>query len=148
MHFTSADLREMGYDPATGLRLEDRGDTPVPKRKEGRARLPRHEPGKMNRTERAYADYLERLRLAGMILRWAFEPMKLRLADRTFYEPDFLVQHTDDALELHEVKGRWEDDARVKIKVAARLHPWFEFRAVKKRPQRDGGGWEVETFNG
>lgn len=47
------------------------------------------------------------------------------------------------SLELHEVKGHWEDDARVKIKVAARMHPWFRFRAVKAAR---GGRWEYEDF--
>lgn len=45
-------------------------------------------------------------------------------------------------MELHEVKGHWEDDARVKIKVAAEQHPWFRFLAVRAR----GGVWEIERF--
>jgi hypothetical protein len=48
-------------------------------------------------------------------------------------------------IELHEVKGFWTDDARVKIKVAASIYP-FKFMAVKPRPQKVGGGWEVEEF--
>ena len=45
---------------------------------------------------------------------------------------------------LHEVKGHWEDDARVKIKVAATQHPWFRFLAVKAGKT----GWQYETFGG
>lgn len=36
-------------------------------------------------------------------------------------------------------------NARVKIKVAAELHP-YRFVAVTARPKRDGGGWAVEEF--
>jgi hypothetical protein len=52
---------------------------------------------------------------------------------------------TDGSLECHEVKGFWQDDARVKVKVAAEQFPlWFV--AVTARPKRDGGGWNVEEF--
>jgi hypothetical protein len=50
-------------------------------------------------------------------------------------------------LECWEVKGHWEDDARVKIKVAAELFP-FVFRAFKPKAKRDGGGWSMEVFGG
>jgi hypothetical protein len=43
---------------------------------------------------------------------------------------------------MHEVKGFWQDDARVKIKVAASIYP-FKFIAVKKAK----GGWEREEFS-
>jgi len=99
-------------------------------------------PGTMNKTEEAYEQHLELLKRAGEIRDYRFEGIKLRLANRTFYTPDFVVV-TDDQIELHEVKGFWEDDARVKIKVAAEIHPWFFFVAVKKAK---GGGWAVEQF--
>lgn len=38
-----------------------------------------------------------------------------------------------------------EDDARVKIKVAADLYP-FEFIAIKAKAKKNGGGWEKEVF--
>lgn len=110
----------------------------------GRGRAP-HVPGTMNKTEKAYADELRTLQAAGAVLWWAFEPVKLQLADRTYYTPDFLVMLADHSLECHEVKGFWEDDARVKIKVAARLFP-FRFVAFTPRPQRDGGGFTREEF--
>lgn len=108
-------------------------------------RAVRRTPGEMNRTERAYSEHLENRRLAGEITAWTFDALKLRLADKTFYTPDFLVQCADLTLEIHEVKGHWEDDARVKIKVAASLFP-FVFRAVTQRAKKRGGGWEVETL--
>jgi hypothetical protein len=99
----------------------------------------------MNKTEADYASHLELQKRAGVISEWAFQPEKLRLADRTFYEPDFRVIASDGTVEWHEVKGHWEDDARVKIKVAAELHP-YRFIAVTARPKRIGGGWEREEF--
>jgi hypothetical protein len=106
----------------------------------------------MNRTEAAYAEHLEARRRAGAIEWWKFESFRLRLAERTWYVPDFAVMIIDDArgswaLEFHEVKGFWRDDARVKIKVAAEAFP-FRFLAVQKKRARDGGGWAVERFPG
>lgn len=101
--------------------------------------------GEMNKTEQAYADHLELLRRAGEILWFKFEPMKLQLAEKTTYSPDFLVQVASGHLELHEVKGFWEDDARVKIKVAAEMFPIFKFIAIKKG-EKGEAPWSVETF--
>lgn len=101
--------------------------------------------GEMNKTEAAYAETLEQ-RLQARDLRWyRFEAVKLRLAANTFYTPDFIVLAADGVLEFHEVKGRWHDDARVKIKVAASLYP-FRFLAVQKVRKKAGGGWKVERF--
>ena len=101
--------------------------------------------GQMNKTEAAYAERLRQLEATGAILWHRFEGIKLRLADNTFYTPDFAVLAADGVMELHEVKGRWMDDARVKIKVAAGLYP-MRFLAVRVKPKRDGGGWAVEEF--
>lgn len=102
---------------------------------------PRPTPGGMNKTEQAYQAKLHLLFLAGEIEHYAFEPIKLRLAKATFYTPDFLVVRHGQ-LELHEVKGHWEEDARVKIKVAAEQHWMYRFIAVKKK----GTTWEYEKF--
>ena len=107
--------------------------------------LGRLKPGVMNKTERAYADTLEWRRRAGDVVWFKFEAIKLRLADNTFYTPDFAVMAADGVIECHEVKGFWQDDARAKIKVAADLYP-FRFIAVKARTKKSGGGWEVEAF--
>lgn len=104
--------------------------------------------GTLNRTEAAYRAHLDGLVRSGAVLDYRFEAVKLRLADNTFYSPDFVVQLADRTLEVHEVKGFWTDDARVKIKVAAALFPWFRFIAVQARAKKDGGGWSVETFGG
>ena len=99
----------------------------------------------MKKTESAYAQHLEGRRIAGEIAWFCFEGVKFRLADNTFYTPDFMVMLADGQLEAHEVKGHWHDDARVKIKVAADRYP-FRFLAVKVRTKKDGGGWQIEEF--
>lgn len=101
--------------------------------------------GQMNKTEAAYSAHLELLRHAGDVQWIRFEGLKLRLADNTFYTPDFAVMASDGVMECHEVKGFWTDDARVKIKCAADQYP-FRFRAVKAKPKKAGGGWAEEHF--
>ena len=102
-------------------------------------------PGDMNRLETEYANWLKAGQQLGQIDWFAYEAIKLRLADNTFYTPDFFVMAADGSLECHEIKGFWEDDARVKIKVAATLFP-FKFVAVSKAKKADGGGWVIEEF--
>lgn len=111
----------------------------------GRYALGRLKPGQLNKTEQAYADHLTARQVAGEVAWFRFEGVKVRLADNTFYTADFAVMLCDGAIELHEVKGFWGDDARVKIKIAAEQYP-FRFIAVKARAKRDGGGWTVEEF--
>lgn len=106
----------------------------------------RRQPGTMNKTEAEYAAHLEAEKRAGNIIDYRFEAVKLRLADKTFYTPDFFVVAADGFVEFREVKGFWEDDARVKIKVAAEQHWWARFTAVSKLAQKRGGGWKIETF--
>jgi len=101
--------------------------------------------GQMNKTEAAYGERLRQLEAAGEIQWHKFEGIKLRLADGMFYTPDFAVLAADGVMELHEVKGFWMDDARVKIKMAAALYP-MRFVAGRAKLKRDGGGWAVEEF--
>jgi len=101
--------------------------------------------GTMNKTEAAYAATLDARRYAGEVAWFKFEGVKLRLADNTFYTPDFAVMLADGALEMHEVKGFWQDDARAKIKIASDLYP-VRFVAIRAKSKREGGGWLVEEF--
>lgn len=103
--------------------------------------LGRLKTGSMNKTEANYARYLDSLRAAHEIAWYRFEGVKLRLADNTFYSPDFAVMQGDGSMEMHEVKGFWTDDARVKIKVAAEMYP-FRFVALKSK----GNAWVEEVF--
>lgn len=107
--------------------------------------LGRLKTGQMNKTEAAYAQHLSLLQHAGEIAWHKFEGLKLRLADNTFYTPDFAVMSSDGVMECHEVKGFWQDDARAKIKIAADMYP-FRFVAIKAKAKKDGGGWDVEAF--
>lgn len=101
--------------------------------------------GVMNKTEAAYSATLEGRKSLGSVSWFKFEGVKLRLADNTFYTPDFFVMLTSGELECHEVKGYWQDDARVKIKVAADLYP-FQFFGITAKPKKEGGGWSYEQF--
>ena len=111
----------------------------------GRFSLGRLKTGERNKTEQAYEDYLGARQRVGDVLWFRFEGVKLRLADNTFYTPDFAVMLASGQMEMHEVKGFWADDARVKIKVAAEMYP-FRFLAAKPKSKKDGGGWQIEVF--
>lgn len=86
----------------------------------------------MNATEAAYArNRLDADLHAGRIAAWAFEPERLRLShaklsggQSAWYTPDFRVVGVDGIIEFHEVKGHWEEAAKVRIRVAADLHPY------------------------
>lgn len=107
--------------------------------------LGRLKTGTLNKTEQAYEALLKDWQQSGIVAWYKFEGVKLRLADNTFYTPDFAVMLANGQMEMHEVKGFWQDDARAKIKVAADLYP-FRFVAVRPKPKKDGGGWATEDF--
>ena len=92
----------------------------------------------MNNLEEKYSKWLDSLKWEKQIEAWQFEPLGLKIAEmRCRYHPDFLVVRHDQ-FEFHEVKAfskkagkpRYEDDSMVKLKVAARQFPWFQFRMV------------------
>lgn len=113
------------------------GAKPTPKeRMQALGRLPA---GTMNKTETAYAAHLDAQRSLGLVLWYRFEGLKLRLADSTFYDTDFVVLAASGQLEIHEVKGFMTDDANVKLKVAASQYP-FVFRLIRKAK---GGNWDI-----
>lgn len=101
--------------------------------------------GKMNRTEARFARLLDAMHAAGTIRAWAFEAEKFRLADRTWWTPDFRVTLPDGRNAFVEVKARtrggsvrWTDDGAVKAKTAPELHPCAFFLA-----SYGDGGWRV-----
>jgi hypothetical protein len=100
----------------------------------------------MNQTEKRYAQHLAIQKAAGLITDFRFEAIKLRLAHRTWYMPDFLVviavAHGGSRIQVHEVKGWMRDDARVKINTAAQLFPELEFVLVRAEK---GGGWRTSV---
>ena len=93
-------------------------------------------PRGMNKLELGYATHLGFHQAAGAIRWWAFEALKFRLADRTWYTPDFVIEFADGHMEVHETKGHWREDARIKIKVAAVQFPWLIFYGITK--DKDG----------
>lgn len=103
--------------------------------------LGRMKAGKMNETEKAYAERLEWLKHAGEVLWWRFGVINLKIAEDCFYRTDFAVLLSSGNIEIHETKGHWTDDALVKIKVAAELFP-FRFVAMQYRK----GEWVQREF--
>ncbi len=95
--------------------------------------------GSMNQVEARYAKHLQAQVARGELAGFWFEPLKFRLADKTYYSPDFLVMLPDGRLELHEVKGWMEDDAAVKLKVTAETY-WL-FPVVVATEKR--GAWTL-----
>ena len=113
-------------------------------KKESDARvLGRLKSGAMNQTERRYSEHLESRKMRGEILWYKFDCINLRLAEKTFYKPDFFVMTSDNELQVHEVKGHWEDDALVKIKVASDMYP-FLFKSVHWNSKNNA--WDFREF--
>lgn len=104
-----------------------------------------HVVGRMNGLEKRYAAHLDLRKITGEILDWKFEPLKLKLAPRTYYTPDFFLQMTDGSFEVHETKGFWRPQARVKIKTAAEMFYWFTFIAVQETKGKFKT-WKFERF--
>lgn len=104
---------------------------------------PRHTPGVMNKTEQEYAAQLDVRKLANDIRWWGFECLKLKLADKCHFTPDFMVVLSSGEIEFVDTKGHVEDDAAVKIKTAAVMFPMFHF--VMERKVK--GKWHRRVFN-
>lgn len=120
------------------------------------AKFKRRALGERNKLEAAYEAYLDLLFRGGQIQGYRFEGIKLKLADNTFYTPDFLVFAEDGVVELHDTKGTttkiraggakekapWiEEDAKLKMKVIAELYPFRVFAVFKI-----ASGWELKQF--
>jgi hypothetical protein len=98
-----------------------------------------------NKLEADYAEHLEAERQAGRIARWWPKPFKVRLANRCWYEADFLVQLPDGALEIHETKGFMRDDALLKLKFLVQTYP-FNLVVITKGKVRGGYVWNEQPF--
>lgn len=118
----------------------------IPKR--GAARAAARAAGKdergMNKTEAKFARYLDDCKFSGDIRGYWFEAVKFRLADRTWYTPDFLVQFGDGSFYLVETKGTYvREDAWIKLKVAAEVMPFPFYLAMWT-----GKAWEIDRIKG
>lgn len=120
------------------------------------AKHARRKPSEMNKTEAEYDAYLGLLLKAGEIDGFKFEGIKLKLADNTFFTPDFFVMAKDGVMELHDTKGTtkklrksgekeaapWiEEDAKIKLKLVAELYPFRVFAVFKTKD-----GWQKMEF--
>jgi hypothetical protein len=94
----------------------------------------------MNQLEQAWASELEAQKRLGKISDYRFEAVKLILADRTTLTIDFMVIEDDGTIRFDEVKGYLQEDARVKLNVAARTFPWFRIRLIRRAGKN---GWDI-----
>ncbi len=99
----------------------------------------------MNILETRYSEFLDSCKQTGSVIGWYYESVKFTTGKRCWYTPDFVVV-TPDRVEIHEIKGYWEDDARVKWKANADKYPFFVWVAVKAKAKKLGGGWEYEYY--
>lgn len=86
----------------------------------------------MNKLEREYAQELELRKKAGEIVEWRFEEHKVRIGKGAFYLVDFWVMLPYGLIEMHEVKGRWEEAARVRFRAAVDRHWYYSWKVVTK----------------
>lgn len=90
---------------------------------------------KLNKTEKSFLSYLRIV--SPQPCEIYVQAITLKLADDTRYTCD-LYRISPNGIEGFEVKGFWRDDAKVKIKVAARMFSWIKFYVVMKNKS---GGW-------
>ena len=110
--------------------------------------------------EARFGGYLDTLKAAGIVQHWDFKPRKIDLLPRSgpkrrmiTWTPDFRVIFEDmrqaEEVTGHRVwrcyidtKGRWEEDALLKIRMAAVMMPdWYFFGVTSK-----GEKWKWERF--
>ncbi len=94
---------------------------------------------KLNKTEKAYLAYLRMLRVPKIRM----QAITLKLADDCRLTVDFTYQDENGRLVFVDVKGGfWREDAKIKIKMAARLFPEFRFVVAHKTKT----GWNQEDI--
>lgn len=79
----------------------------------------------------AYGELLATLRLRGDVLWFRANPIKLRLADETYYGPNFAVMVASGHLEMHHVVDAAKNESLTTVKIAAEQFP-FRFVAVHR----------------
>ena len=131
----------MGIDPKLAERLaanvrEKAAVTEGPRPKASLSTEPRDRG--MNKTEARYADYLDALKCMGVLLWYAFETVKLRLADDMTYTPDFVILWADGGMSFVDVKAYWAkkgkpgitEDSLAKMKMAGEIYWMFTVKAT------------------
>ncbi len=96
-------------------------------------------PKRTRKKTQAESEYELILRLAHPDSKVLYEAIKLRIADRCHYCPDFTVVSPEGKLSFVEVKGPhiWED-SKIKFKAAKEMYPWAKFEMHQKRVD----GWK------
>ncbi len=120
----------------TGIVPKEKDSYATKKRSSGwkraRSLSQRRVPGKMNKTEAWYSEYLDHLLGNDQIVGWRYEGITLRIGDNCTYTPDFYVQLLNGEIEFHEIKGGYfRDDARVKFKTSQTIFPEFTFKWIE-----------------
>jgi hypothetical protein len=99
--------------------------------------------GYKSQLEADYAARLKTLELAGIVKRWRYEPVNIRLVDKkkaqSHYNPDWLVEYNDGRWFFDETKGYMRSTGRLKLYLAATDFPMFKFRKVT----REDGEWKI-----
>ena len=85
----------------------------------------------LNKTEARYAAELDYLIRKGVVVEWRFEAIKLRLAKKCFFCPDFFVRFSNGRLRFVEIKGFLRDDASIKFKLAREQYAWAEWSMLR-----------------
>jgi hypothetical protein len=99
--------------------------------------------GELNPLEKKFEDEILRPKKESREIEWyLYEGLRLRLAKRLTYCPDFLVMTNEGYLECWEVKGVWLESAKNKVKVAASIFPFRFVGAMRKK-----GEWQFEEFS-
>jgi hypothetical protein len=98
-------------------------------------KAPAHVAGRMNKTERRFeSEILEPLVRSGELIGYEFEMIRLRLADRVHYTPDFFLRWGARPWEFVEVKGAHiREDAMLKYRMAADKITWASWRMMQWR---------------
>ncbi len=110
-------------------------------------------PKGMNKTEQTYSAYLDEQKAAGAVLWSGYEPLTFKLAHDCRYTPDFAVLMADHSITMIDTKAGirskagastylCEEDSKIKIRVAARLFPFFKW-AIAYKDKRTGEWIEV-----
>jgi hypothetical protein len=95
---------------------------------------PNADESKLNKLESAWLAVL----CADITLAWVgVHALTFKIGDDCRYTPDFIALNLDGELIAYETKGFMRDDARVKLKVAARMFPFVGFVLV----ERKAGAW-------
>lgn len=90
--------------------------------------------GEMNGFEWQFYEYLTVLRLDGKLIDVQYESHKYRLADGTWYTPDFYCIGPDNERLIYETKGFRKNirDGLLRLKVVASLYPYDKFLKVTR----------------